>query len=142
MTLEASLIVPMAVCVLMLLIYFSYYLYGRCMISQDSYILAFRASISREEANGFVQGKACEVTGNKYFGSERPRFTVTTNGDEITVFGKSSVLHNAMGRYFLKPQTGWEYEGSGRAKKREYVKHIRKLKRLKDIGQELTGLGE
>ena len=47
MTLEAALIVPMVICVFSLLIYFSYYLYGRCILSQDAYILAFRASVEK-----------------------------------------------------------------------------------------------
>ena len=52
MTLEASFIVPMIICVFALLIYFSYYLYGRCILSQDAYILAFRASVADEEIYG------------------------------------------------------------------------------------------
>ncbi len=48
-----------------------------------------------------------------------------------------------MGRYFLKPQSGWEYEAAGRAERFEYVKHIRRLTRLRDIGKEIMdNIGE
>lgn len=143
MTLEASLIVPMIICVLTLLIYFSFYLYGRCVLSQDSYILAFRASIAREgvggeDPAGYVASKAPDQAGRKYFGSSFPSFETQVSGKEITVTGHSYAKHSAMGGYFLKPRSGWEYEESGSAKRFEYVKHIRRLTRLRDIGNEIV----
>ena len=141
MTLEASFIVPMVICVFALLIYFSYYLYGRCILSQDAYILAFRASIADEElygsAENYVGEKASFVAGKKYFGSTNPRFEARASGKEIRVHAYSEARHSAMGRYFLKPQTGWEYEAAGRAKRFEYAEHIRKFTRLRDLGKEI-----
>lgn len=147
MTLEASFIVPMIICVFALLIYFLYYLYGRCILSQDSYILAFRASIADEEISGspadYVGSKASLVAGKKYFGSSFPTFETTTEGKKIRVLGRSEAKHSAMGRYFLKPQSGWEYEAAGRASRFEYVKHIRGLTRLRDLGKEIMdNIGE
>ena len=141
MTLEASLIVPMIICVFALLIYFSYYLYGRCILSQDSYILAFRASVADGEVYGdpagFVSDKVSLVAGKKYFGSSFPEFETTTQGKEIRVHGHSEAKHSAMGRYFLKPQSGWEYEAAGKARRFEYTGHIRRFTRLRDIGKEI-----
>jgi hypothetical protein len=142
MTLEASFIIPMVICVFALLIYFSLYLYGRCMLSQDSYILAFRASVADErnggdDPAGYVNNKASLVAGRKYFGSSFPRFETGVSGKEIRVHGYASARHSAMGRYFLKPQSGWEYEAAGKAKRFEYVKHIRRATRVRDIGQEI-----
>lgn len=139
MTLEASLIVPMVICVFCLLIYFSFYLYGRCMLSQDAYILAFRAVSTNlpeyeDDPKGYVMNKASEKAGNKYFGSSFPQFDATESVDEITVKGSAGARHAAMGRYFLKPQSGWEYEAAGRAKRMEYARDIRKWTRLKDEG--------
>lgn len=141
MTLEASFIVPMIICVFALLIYFSYYLYGRCILSQDAYILAFRASVADEEIYGspenYVYEKSSQVVGKKYFGSATPRFEVASSGKEIRVHGYSMARHSAMGRYFLKPQSGWEYEAAGRAKSFGYAEHIRKFTRLRDLGKEI-----
>ena len=147
MSLEASLITPMIICVFALLIYFSFYLYGRCILSQDSYILAFRASVADTEVYAdpvqYVSSKAPEVAGKKYFGSSFPRFETSVNGKVVRVHGYSEARHSAMGRYFLKPQSGWEYEAAGRAKRFEYVKHIRRLTRIRDIGKEaLDYLGD
>ena len=144
MTLEASLIVPMVICVFAVLIFFTYYLYGRCVLSQDSYILAFRASINKsaefkEDPEGYVAAKTDLVLGNKYFGSERPTVHTRVNGKEIIVTGSSAVRARAMGRYFLKPKTGWDYIALGKAKKLDQIKHMRRVKRLKDIAQRSVG---
>lgn len=137
MTLEASLVVPMIICVFALFIYFSYYLYGRCILSQDTYILAFRASISSEDANLVVSEKEERVLGKKYFGAKKPVISVTASGKDIRVLGNTAVRSRAMGRYFLKPKSGWEYEAAGKARKLEQVDHIRMVKRVKDIGKNL-----
>ncbi len=129
MTLEASLIIPMVICVFVLLMYFTYYLYGRCVISQDSYIIAFR--------NSQKEGTVVDINMKKYFGSTKPEFIVEKSGKEVFVRGYSNVRSRAMGKYFLKPKSGWDYMAAGRAKDLECVKHIRRIKRIKDIGENL-----
>ena len=147
MTLEASLLMPMVICVMALLIYFTYYLYGRCIISEDSYILAFRASISDKgggyyDPEGYVAEKSSDVAGKKYFGNERPVFEPRVDGKDVRVTGRSMTRHRAMGRYFLKPQGSYGIEAAGRATHRQYTKHIRILTRLSDLGRELIDLGD
>ena len=143
MTLEASLIVPMVICVFALLIYFSFYLYGRCMLTQDCYILSFRASVSKDlDPAAYVGERGSAVAGNKYFGSTDPNFSVSVSGDEVRVSATAQTHHSAMGNYFLKPRDDWEYEAAKSATKREYSKHIRKLTRIIDIGKGITGIGD
>lgn len=142
MTLEASLIVPMVICVFCLIIYFSFYLYGRCMLSQDTYILAFRAVTTKDreyenDPESYVMSKAGEKAGNKYFGSSFPAFEADARGDELVVRATAGANHAAMGRYFLKPQSGWEYEAAGKATKIEYCKKIRDMTRIRDFGTEV-----
>lgn len=134
MTVEASFIVPMVLCVLVLTIYFTNYVYARCVLAQDSYILAFRASMSDNgDASSIVQEKGQIVAGKKYFGNTTPTFEGKSVGKEITVTGKTSTKHAAMGNYFLKPKEGWGLETTATAKKRRYEDHIRTVKRVKDI---------
>ena len=144
MTLEASLVMPMVICVLGLLIYFSYYLYGRCVTSQDAYLLAFRAELAWDDTApaAYVSEHGREVAGRKYFGSSFPAFETSVSGKEVTVKGRAETKHSAMGGYFLKPRQGWDYSAAGQAKKRRYSEHIRRLKRITDIGKEITDLGE
>ena len=138
---------PMVICVMALLCYFSFYLYGRCILSQDVYILAFRASVVnaenwKDDPVGYVQAKAGMVTGEKYFGSEPPSFSTQVNGDTIKVRGEAVARHSAMGSYFLKPREGWDYEAAGQATRREYAAHIRKLTRIRDLGEKILDIGE
>ncbi len=142
MTLEASLIIPMVICVFVLLIYFSYYLYGRCVLSQDTYVLAFRATRAESDKKGkgmasYVSSKADEQLGSKYFGSTRPQVKSSVSGKNITVKGSAQVRHSAMPGYFLMQRKGWSYKAAGKARKREYALHIRRFTRTKDIGQEI-----
>ncbi len=130
MTVEASLIVPMVICIFVLIIYFTYYLYGRCLLSQDSYIMAFRQSHN--------DSMTVSLDTKKYFGSAKPVFDVEKSGNEFIVRGYSNVRSRAMGRYFLKPRSGWDYMAAGKAKKLESVKHIRRVKRIKDVGEKIV----
>lgn len=144
MTLEAALIVPMVICVITLLILFSYYLYGRCILSQDSYILAFRASVDADRygsnPESTVLSKRDRVFGKKYFGSMKPVIHVDSRdgGKEIRVSASARIRAGAMGNYFLKPRSGWEFKAGHKAKCLGQVKHIRKITRLKDIGQRMV----
>ena len=122
MTLEAALVIPMVICVITLIILFTYYLYGRCVLSQDAYILAFRASVDKDRYDAAPE-------------STKPQFHVTTgaSGKEIKVEADARIRAGAMGDYFLKPRSGWEFKAGQKAKCLEQVKHIRRMTRLKDI---------
>lgn len=140
MTLEATLVIPMVICVITLLILFSYYLYGRCILSQDCYILAFRASVDADRygtaPENTVLAKKERVLGKKYFGSTKPVFHVESKdaGKVIRVDASARIRAGVMGNYFLKPRSGWEFKAGHRTKCLGQVKHIRKMTRLKDMG--------
>lgn len=44
LTVEASLVMPLVIMIYLLMILCGFYLYNRCVISQDNYLLAFRGS--------------------------------------------------------------------------------------------------
>ena len=135
MTVEASFIVPMVICVFVLTIYFTNYVYARCILAQDSYILAFRASMEKDLPPAeVVNTKAQLVAGKKYYGNSFPEFGCSSAGKEIEVTGRTLTRHSAMGGYFLKPKGSWGLESRQYAKKRDYSGHIRTVKRIRDIG--------
>lgn len=139
MTVEASFVVPLVIFVFAALIYFCSYLYTRCVLAQDSYILAFRATSNaeasyRDDPGSYVMNKSDKVSGKKYYGSSKPFYSVVVRGKEVEVLGKTVVRHSAINNAFSSIRRGWELETVQRAKKREYAGHIRTIKRLKDIG--------
>ena len=114
MTLEATLVMPIVLAVFVLLIYSAYYLYGRCVLSQDSYILAFRATRAaaaghRGDMSSFVNSRAEDKAGKKYFGSTRPQFTPKVTGKKIRVSGRAEVKHSVMRRHFLMKKKKWSH---------------------------------
>ena len=68
MTVEAAFVVPMVIFVFAALIYFCSYLYTRCVLNQDSYILAFRATSDsdvsyRDDPGSYVMNRSERVSG-------------------------------------------------------------------------------
>lgn len=136
-------IFPMVLCVIVMLIWGSYYMYDRAIISQDCYVLAFRASVKADARNkispsAYVASKAAEQAGARYFGAEKPSFSVKQSGKEVMVTGETRIRTSAMGRYFLKIGTGWELKPTLKAKIRNDPGHVRRIKRLMDIGDRVS----
>lgn len=53
LTVEASLIMPLVILIYLLMILCGFYLYNRCVISQDNYLLAFRGSRFTDAGNNY-----------------------------------------------------------------------------------------
>ncbi len=131
--------VPMVLCAFAMIIYFTNFLYVRCILSQDCYVLAFR-SVSGvndnmpEDPGGYVMAKSGIVAGKKYFGCGSPFFRAVCSGKTIEVSGHTEVNHAMTGCFSGLRDNGWDIDVSQKARKREYAKHIRTVKRLKDLG--------
>ena len=139
MTVEAAFVVPVVIFVFAALIYFTNYLYTRCVLAQDSYVLAFRAASNTNEAygndpGGYVMNKSAVVAEKKYYGSNKPFFSAIVRGKEVEVLGKTTVRHSAINNVFRSLRSGWDLDVSQKAKRRDYTEHIRTIKRVKDIG--------
>lgn len=46
-TVEAALILPVVICMIVMIMYMSFYLYDRCVMTQDCYVLGYRQSIEK-----------------------------------------------------------------------------------------------
>ena len=135
MTVEASFIVPMVICVFALLIYLANFMYGRCLLTQDCYILAFRASMEDSPKEYVVQKSG--LFGRKYFGNKEPVFEAEADKKAVTVRAATQTKHRAMGNYFLKPGGVWEISAKQSVKVRNYPGHLRRVKRIMDLANNL-----
>ena len=142
MTVEASLVIPMAVGVIVVLIYVAFYLYGMCLLTQDMYILGLRGvrpdtGSPYDSAAEYVVDHAEDRIGNKYFGNERPEITAEDQDDTVVVRGGMETRHGVMGRYFILPGDGgtsiWQQELSVELELERQVEHIRLIKRTADM---------
>ena len=66
-TVEAALIIPIVLCIFVMIIYLSFYLYDRCVMSQDWYVLSYRQSIEKGGADRAGRSAAGEQFGQKLF---------------------------------------------------------------------------
>ncbi len=63
LTVEASLVMPLVILIYLLMILCGFYLYNRCVISQDNYLLAFRGSRFTDAGNNYgevIYGEMCQ----------------------------------------------------------------------------------
>ncbi len=136
-TVEASFILPMVLAIFVIIIHSAYMLYGKCLLTQDTYILCFRASILSEDNNmtpvNYIYSHKDKQFGNRYIGNKKPKISVAQSGKTIKATAETEANHNAMGRFFLIPQNGYETKAVAKVVIQENARHIRKLTRVKDI---------
>ena len=113
MTVEASLIIPMILCIFVILIYAAFFLYDRCCFNQDAYILCFRESIRKDEetVRGPDPQKALEGKnrqfGTKYFAARNVSVSSSADREWVRIEGSASTLPPVFGNYFLMPENIW-----------------------------------
>lgn len=134
LTVEASFLVPMAFFLLVFIIHMSFYLYGRCILTQDTYLLAFRASILKEgeDRAGYVSETAPAQFKERYFGNTAPEVSASTTEKAVYVKAETSALRKA---FDLADTAAWDTQGSTKAAILNAPAHIRRVKRLKDLAE-------
>jgi hypothetical protein len=88
MSIEAALIIPLVIGIFFLLIFTAFFLFNKCTLAQDTYIICYRASVFThwEDSYGEVAygmlldrsaGKAKEYIASRRDASRYPYFTIT-----------------------------------------------------------------
>ncbi len=134
-TVEASFLVPMAVFIMAFLIYCAFLLYGRCIMAQDAYTLAQRASRQNglNDPTGYVQEQANELFGSRYFGNSLPLVEAWKSGNYIHVRLKCDTEHRVMGISDIVPGKGWSSAFETKAEVTDPPSRIRRMQRISDI---------
>ncbi|MCR5675563.1 MAG: hypothetical protein K6G16_07640 [Lachnospiraceae bacterium] len=135
-----SLVFPIVLFVMVLLIHFLFYLYGRCILSQDVYLLAFRTSMLNEEEAGtdrkaYLQGIADAQFGRKYFGNRRPVLDLEVTADEVHLHAETEASHRAMNWMDLMPVGSWVHGAGARAEIVDPAARIRRIDRIGDVAR-------
>ncbi len=141
MTVEASFLLPMVLCVIVVLIYTSFFLYDRCLLGQDAYILCMRESYRKDEDlhrgpdAGQVQANAERQMGSKYFAVTEFCGCASADGKIVRYTGSASTLPQVFGEYFLMPKGIWNIQFGMSAKQSDPPLAIRSYRRKKAILQ-------
>ncbi|MBE5844767.1 MAG: hypothetical protein E7302_11480 [Butyrivibrio sp.] len=146
MSVEAAFIVPAATFAIALIIYLAFFAYARCILSQDVYILGFRASIfskSQGYENGaeYVEDKADRQIAGRYFGCDKPQIKASEQKKKITVDGKVSLKPRGLFGYYKDIPGVFEAGERGSAKRHNAPKGLRRIKRFVDLGKKVTKKG-
>lgn len=128
-TVEAAMIMPVVLMLIAFMIHLTFYMYNRCVVSQDAYILAFRGSLhcdkEKEEIQQHIVKISDEQYGNKYIG-------VRSFCDQVTTESKA-VMVEVFGNMNL---TNWSFEAKAEATRICPVACIRKWRLLKKVGNQ------
>ena len=128
-TVEAALVVPIALGILVMIIYMSFYLYDRCVMAQDCYVLSYRQSIEKGNADRAGQEKIREQLGGKLFmlsGMDAG----SSAGGTIRVKTEASLDPPLFGLPVFEEENHWKIAVERRARKTDPPRDYRRVRRL------------
>lgn len=128
-TVEAAMVIPIVLCILVMLIYLAFYLYDRCILAQDCYVLSYRQSIEKGGADRAGPSAAGEQLGEKLF-MLSGMSTDCSGGGTVCVSGRGSMAPPLFGLDFFHESGKWNLEVSGKAKKTDPPKDYRRVRRI------------
>lgn len=130
LTVEASMLVPLVVLLIALLLYLSFFLYNRCILTQDAYILAFRGSIQKEEREVQKYIEECSKVqfSKKYAGMKNIEKNIAVSNKKITVKISGVTSNN------------WLIEKEAEAERINPAKVIRKIRLIKKAANKMENI--
>lgn len=128
-TVEAALIIPVVLCVFVMIIYLSFYLYDRCVMSQGCYVLSYRQSIEKGDADRAGQSAAAAWIGQKLFMLSRME-TASSRGTRISVKVNAAMAPPLFGLDFFNENRYWILSVQEKARKTDPPKDYRRVRRI------------
>lgn len=147
MTVEAALLLPMVLCVIVIGYYVSFFLYDRCVLNQDSYLLCLRESYRKDEEEPSVSTEDMEeavgqLIGLRCFGLDTLEGQAQADGKWAVYEGSADVLPAVFGSYFLMPEDIWQISYTAKSRKNDPSWEIRSWRRKTAVLKEGTKLLE
>jgi len=136
-TVEASLLFPFILSVIVFLIYISFFLHDRCVMNQSAYQAALRGSrIKTEEGRVIATAEraASELIEGSLLATRNVSHTVTIDGSEVKV-SYEGILSIPAGTLFMNisGSDGITVRGSGSAKRKDPIKFIRECRVVENL---------
>lgn len=135
-TVEAAVIVPIVLFLFVMIIYLSFYLYDRCVMTQDFYILSYRQSLEKGTADRSSTGEIHNQTGNKLFMLSGFDASASSGG-MIRVTGRARMNVPLPGAgSFFPMERDWALSAQGQARRTDPPKAYRKVRRVMNLSKE------
>lgn len=137
-TVEASFLVPAVLVLFVLVIYLGFFLYDRCLYTQDAYIICFRESIRKNPDEGgsskehMLQEKTRQF-GTKYFAVTNASCTAEEKNGSYFFSGNAEVIPAVFRNSAYMPADVFPLRFEGRARKNDPPEGIRYYVRIRDL---------
>lgn len=135
-TVEASMVIPMVIFLFSFIFYLTFFLYDRCIASQDAYILAFRGSRLCEKDAGEIEQYVKEFAKEQF---DR-RYIALTGFSDMVYADKRKVEMEITGEISpaftdqLLEQKVWHFHANAKADRICPTECIRRFRLAKKIG--------
>ena len=134
MTVEASLIMPMVLCVLVICIYTAFLLYDCCVLYQEAYLVCLRESYRKDAGSpsvntGRIEDDASELIGSRVFAVSTLNGAASSDGLWAVYEGTAEVAPAVFGSFYLMPKSIWNISFSARSRKTDPSWSIRSWRR-------------
>lgn len=143
MTVEAALVMPFVLAVMLIAIYGSYYVYDRCLGTQDAYLLCMEEAAHKNRENRHeaarIEGRQAEQFGNKYVGISSIGGTAQCDGEKITYDGAAITGPGVSLVSLLLEKNLWEVPFHGSSRARDPAYRLRRMRRSAAVLRQLGG---
>lgn len=139
MTVEAAFVITWTIYLFVFLVYAGFYLYDKCVLFQDAYVVCFRGSIQKEEngALNYVNAHMKEQFGKKYFGVGQVNGSAGQSGRELSVYAECAVKVPFSSFLLMADDKGWQIQTQARAHIIDPTQIIRKCRMVENIAHYL-----
>lgn len=133
MTLEASLLMPLAVVVVIFLLHLCFYLYNQCILRQVAYTAALRGSLLKEAGNEEIEAyttqQVSRLLEDRLLAVKEPKISVEVTLTRVRVKVSMSI-HSPLLESFFPGSGIWEFQDEAVAKRLDGVSFIRGIRML------------
>ena len=113
-TVEAALLLPFVLAVIVLVIYLWFYQYDRCLLEQDAGVLALRGSVcgisDKEELMQWLEGEAQKTDADKYINWTRKNIEMKLERDALKVKSAGELNYPFANISFWSGENIWKTE--------------------------------
>lgn len=135
MTVEAAMVVPVAIAAIVTVVYLGIYQYDRCVMEQDLALLSvFAVSLEHDEAAGNrLQSRAGQVDLTQYLNCELSVFEVEFSGNAVKAWLKGEYVYPVPGWNWMVEDSGWEIGAYIELKRYSPEKVLRGMKKIREV---------
>lgn len=135
MTVEAAMVVPVAIVAIVTIVYLSLYQYDRCMMEQDLALLTvFAVGIEHDEASeDQLRTRVGQVDVTQYLNCELEEFEVEFAGSTAKAKLKGEFAYPVSGWNWMLENSGWDIGAYMELKRYSPEGVLRGMKKVKEV---------